>query len=134
MLRDKRIVITGASSGIGLATAERFAREGARLALIARSEDGLTEAARRAREQGATVAETLVADVSDRAAVERAMDDAAARLGGIDVFVPAAAGLAYEGFEEMPPEVFDRSFPVTFVGRSTRSVPRCPTSSERMGS
>ena len=110
------MVITGASSGIGLATAERFAREGGCLALIARSQEGLAEAARRAREQGAPVAETIVADVSDRVAIEAAVDDAAARLGGIEVFVPAAAGLAYGAFEEMPPAVFNRSFEVTFLG------------------
>jgi NAD(P)-dependent dehydrogenase (short-subunit alcohol dehydrogenase family) len=116
MRSERRVVVTGASSGIGLATAERFAREGARLALIARSEEGLAEAARRVREEGAPVAETIVADVSDRAAVEAAVDDAAARLGGIDIFVPAAAGLAYGAFDEMPPEVFERSFEVSFVG------------------
>ena len=78
-LKDRRIVITGGGSGIGLATAERFAREGARLAILDRSAKSL-ETARRTL-PGAVVIEC---DVALEAQVNRAVAAAAEGLGGID--------------------------------------------------
>ena len=114
-LKGRRVVITGASSGIGLATALRFARDGARLALIARSEDGLRSAARAVEDEGAT-AVVLPADITDRTAIEAAIARAAQLLGGVDVLVPCAAGLAYGAFTDLRPEDFDRALDVTFRG------------------
>ncbi len=114
-LNEKRILITGASSGIGLATAEALAREGARLVLVARTREGLEAAARAARAKGAT-AHVLVADVTDRAQIESAVEEGAALLGGIDVLVSSVAGLAYGAFTDLSPEDFDRSHDVTVRG------------------
>jgi NAD(P)-dependent dehydrogenase (short-subunit alcohol dehydrogenase family) len=106
------VLITGASSGIGVAAVPLFAAEGARLALLARGPDALDEAAR-----GAGVdALLLAADVTDRAAVQAAVDEAAARLGGLDVLVENAAAGVFGHFLEVPPDDFDRAVDVTFRG------------------
>ena len=82
-MSDRVIVITGASSGIGAALAERLAARGDRTALVARRERELREVAARCGE-GAL---PLVADVTSREAVRRVVRDAIARLGHVDVWV-----------------------------------------------
>ena len=69
-LAGQRVLITGGSSGIGVATAELLAGEGARIALLARSEDGLAAARRRLADAGAEPV-TVSADVRDREATRR---------------------------------------------------------------
>ena len=112
-LQGKRVVITGASSGIGVSAARAFAREGADLALLARSKAGLDKTASVAREHGATV-HVIPVDLTDRAASQTAIADAAERLGGIDVFVSNHAAGVYGPFRQIPPEDFDHSVQVTF--------------------
>jgi short-subunit dehydrogenase len=107
--------VTGASSGIGAATAALLAREGADVALLARSRPGLQRVARRVEDEGAR-AVVLAADVADREAVVRAVEHGAAELGGLDVAVVAAAAAAFGRFEEMPPEDFDRCVRISFGG------------------
>lgn len=114
-LENRRVVVTGASSGIGLATSVMLAREGAKLALMARGREGLESAARAVVAEGST-AQVIPVDVTDRAAVEAAMAAAAQRLGGIDVLVSSVAGLAYGSFAELSAEDFDRSHDVSFRG------------------
>src|SRR5215208_886605 len=109
----KRVVITGASSGIGLSATREFAREGADLALLARSADGLERAAAQAEEHGAT-AHVIPVDLTDREAAERATAEAIERLGGIDVLVTNAAASAYGSFKDLSPDDFDRSVLATF--------------------
>ncbi len=110
------VVITGASSGIGRATALKFARPGARLVLAARSEESLIEVAAECRRYGA---EALVrhTDVSVESEVQALATAAVARFGRIDVWVGAASVFSYGTFEETPPEVFRQVVETTFFGQ-----------------
>ena len=105
-LEGKACLVTGAASGIGLATARAFAREGARVALLDVDAEGVRRAA---AELGGT---GFAVDVAD----ERAMADAFAAVGDLDVVV-AAAGIGLEGsLEEVGPELFDRAVAVNLRG------------------
>jgi NAD(P)-dependent dehydrogenase (short-subunit alcohol dehydrogenase family) len=114
-LDGRRILITGASSGVGLAAVERLAREGARLALLARGPEALEQAAQLARAHGA-VAHVFPADVADREAVTAAVEAAVAALGGLDAVLSNAAAVSFGHFLETDPDDFDRTVAVTFTG------------------
>jgi short-subunit dehydrogenase len=85
-IAEQVIVITGASSGIGLATALAAARQGARLALIARGEEGLARAKREVENLGADVM-SMAVDVADNDALEKAAESVVAHFGRIDTWV-----------------------------------------------
>lgn len=104
----KVVVVTGASSGIGLATALAFAARGDRVVLSARSEDSLRRAEADCRVAGAAGTLVVVADVLDEAAVSSVCARAVAEFGQVDVWVHAAAVIAYGRFEDVPSEVFKR--------------------------
>lgn len=96
-LKNRGVIVAASSQGIGLATAEAFAREGAQVAMCARTEKTLLEAANRVRQSGAEVyAEAL--DVTDAAAVQRFTDQVAKRFGRIDVCVTNAGGPPAKNF------------------------------------
>lgn len=83
-LKDRRILITGAASGIGKATAELFAREGAKLALLDRDEAGLKPIA------ASTKGIVCVGDLTNEAGLKAAIDKAGEALGGLDGLVNSA--------------------------------------------
>jgi NAD(P)-dependent dehydrogenase (short-subunit alcohol dehydrogenase family) len=114
-LDGKAVLITGASSGVGLCAAEEFAAAGADVAVLARSRPGLERAAKRVRAHGRR-AVIVQADLTDRDAVEAAVAEAIEELGAIHVLVPCAALTVYGSFEEVEPEDFDRVIDVTFIG------------------
>jgi NAD(P)-dependent dehydrogenase (short-subunit alcohol dehydrogenase family) len=114
-LSGRRAILTGASSGVGLAAVRLFAREGADLALMARSEPGLREAERIARAEGVR-AFAVPVDLGDRDQTTEAVQTAIGLLGGLDLVVSNAAGLAFGHFSEVPAEDFDRTVAVTFGG------------------
>ena len=95
-LTGRRAVVTGASRGIGRAVALGLAREGARVALVARDRDALEQTAEAVRELGA---EALVhpADTRDDDAVRAMVAAVVAAWGGVDVLVNAAARPASSG-------------------------------------
>ncbi|MGB6974924.1 MAG: SDR family NAD(P)-dependent oxidoreductase [Terracidiphilus sp.] len=93
------VFITGATAGIGRATALAFADEGARLLLAARRRDKLDEVAALAREKGAEAVQSIQLDVRDAAAVQRAVDDLPAEWAKIEILVNNA-GLS-RGFDKL---------------------------------
>jgi NAD(P)-dependent dehydrogenase (short-subunit alcohol dehydrogenase family) len=110
------VAITGASSGIGRATALRFARRGSSLALCARSRAPLEETAAECEAAGARVIfETL--DVSDEEAVEAFAATAVERFGRIDVWVNNAGVIAYGEFLEIPSDVFRQVIETNLMGQ-----------------
>jgi NADP-dependent 3-hydroxy acid dehydrogenase YdfG len=86
-LKGKIVFVTGASSGIGAATALAFAAEGARLLLVARHTGKLAEVAARVLERGATAVHFIALDVRDRRAVQRVIDELPPEWAEIDVLV-----------------------------------------------
>ena len=110
-----RVVVTGASAGIGRATAVEFARKGARVALLARGEEGL-EGARREVERCGSVALPIVCDVAHAEEVDAAARRVVDAWGGIDVWVNNAMVTEFAPFSDMAPEEFRRVTEVTYLG------------------
>ncbi len=97
--RDVGALVTGASSGIGVAIAKELARAGARLALTARRAGLLEAVADECRELGSPAVAVIVDDLADPAAAARIAEQATAVLGGVDVLVNNA-GFAVPGLSE----------------------------------
>lgn len=110
------VVVTGATSGIGLATAVEAARRGHHLGLCARSATSLERAAAECRAAGAASVLTRAVDVVEQGAVTALVDAVVAEHGHIDVAVHAAGVVGYGRFEDVPPEVFDRVVQVNVLG------------------
>lgn len=114
-LSDQVIVITGGSSGIGLATAEAAARAGARIVIAARNAEALEQIAERLRAEGAEVA-VCAGDVATAADVERIGEVAIERFGRIDTWVNDAAAALYGKLSEIGIADHQRVFDVGYWG------------------
>jgi len=114
-LAGRSALVTGASRGIGLATARALAAAGARVALVARSAERLAALARELREAHGVDAVALPCDVRDVAAAARAAADAAARLGAVDVLVNNAGVFSLAPVEGTDPAEFARTLEANLV-------------------
>jgi 3-oxoacyl-[acyl-carrier protein] reductase len=106
-LSGRGCVVTGASRGIGRATARMLCAEGANVVLVARSEDALLEAADECAAAGQEAggrAESLVADVTDADAAEPIVKEAGERLGQVDVLVNNAGTARRRDLDDVPDE------------------------------
>lgn len=117
-LRDQHVLITGGSSGIGLAIARQAAADGARVSLVARDPAKLAaaRAAIQAASPGVKEVVTAAADVSVETEVLAALQAAERMHGPVDILV-TSAGVARPGyFEEVPVAVFERTMAVNYFG------------------
>lgn len=110
------VLVTGASSGIGRASAIEFARRGASLVLVSRSATTLADAAADCRQAGAKAVECVPADVLDADAVQGAVSRAVETFGRLDVVVHSATVMAYGRVEDMDPAVFERVVDIAVQG------------------
>lgn len=114
-LHEQVLVITGASSGIGLATARAAARQGSKLVLVSRNEDVLQQITREITENGGEAIH-VVADVGQRTDLQRAADVAVERFGGFDTWVNNAGVSIYGRLEEVSDDDSKRLFQTNFWG------------------
>jgi NAD(P)-dependent dehydrogenase (short-subunit alcohol dehydrogenase family) len=110
------IVITGASAGVGRATAIRFAREGARIGLLARGRAGL-EGAKADVERAGGQALAIPTDVADADAVEKAAEQVEQAFGPIDIWINVAMASVFSPVKEMLADEYKRVTDVTYLGQ-----------------
>lgn len=111
----QNVVITGASAGIGRATAQHFGSRGANVTLLARGEAGLQGAMRDVEEAGGK-ALAIPTDMADYDAVEAAADRAEQHFGPIDLWINVAFTSVFAPFDEIGPQEFRRVTEVTYLG------------------
>lgn len=115
-IQDNVVVITGASSGIGRATALEFARRGAIVVLAARRERLLHEVMRECKELSGCDALAVPTNVTDEAAVQSLARAAFEHFGRIDVWINNAGIGAYGRFEDIPADVYRQVIETNFFG------------------
>jgi 3-oxoacyl-[acyl-carrier protein] reductase len=109
-LAGRTAIITGASKGIGLAVATRFAASGAEVAIIARGREALDNAVKIIAERGRARVAAIQADVAVAADLRRAYDEAMTQFGKIDIVVNNAGTSRTGAFEEITDEVWREDF------------------------
>jgi NAD(P)-dependent dehydrogenase (short-subunit alcohol dehydrogenase family) len=113
--RDQTVLVTGASRGIGRSIALRFAEEGARLALVARTENELLQTASLVEQSGSR-AIAIPTDIRDRDGVEASVSRAEAELGPVDVLVNNAGVFLWRPFLELSAEEWDLVLSTNLTG------------------
>jgi citronellol/citronellal dehydrogenase len=121
-LSGKTVIVTGASRGIGRAIGHRAAGDGANVVILAKTErehrklPGTIHEAATEMEEAGGQALAIACDIRDEAAVQRAVEAAVERFGGIDILVNNASALSLTGTLETNPRLFDRMFDVNARG------------------
>jgi NAD(P)-dependent dehydrogenase (short-subunit alcohol dehydrogenase family) len=111
-LQHKTAIVTGAGSGIGRAIALAFLKEGARVALVGRRKEKLEAVAR----EGGASAVAIPADVSRQGEIDRVLEEAVSRFGGLNILVNNAGILHIGSAEQITEEQWDQTFNVNVRG------------------
>ena len=122
-IKNSRIIVTGASSGIGRAVALELAREGAKLLVTARREDRLRQLAEEAAAVNGRI-EILAGDITDEQTRRRTFDAVQSHFGGLDILINNAGIGALGRFEDNDPERLRAVFEINFfaLAEMTRSA------------
>ncbi|TFZ08804.1 2-hydroxycyclohexanecarboxyl-CoA dehydrogenase [Ramlibacter humi] len=131
-LRGKVAIVTGGGGGIGGATSARFAREGAKVAVLDRNLQAAEAVAARIREAGGE-ALALACDITDRKSVDAAVAEVGAKLGPIDVLVNNAGWDVFLPFTKTQPEQWDKLIAINLVGALHMHHAVLPSMVERRG-
>ena len=114
--KDKVVVITGGSSGIGLAVAKEFAREGAELLLIARNKEKLAGAKSMLEKISTATVSILSADVSNKEEIINAINEVGNKYGRIDVLINCAGIITCGRFADQPVDDLEKCIQVNYLG------------------
>lgn len=109
-LQDQRIILTGASGGIGSHIALELAAHGARLALVGRRIEALVELTKKIEATTGVNAEPIAADLSSHDGREVMLSEAHSRLGGVDILINNAGVVDFHDFSEQDPAMIERIF------------------------
>ncbi len=115
-VKDKVAIITGGSEGIGRAAAQRLASEGAKVALVARTQADLDRVAKEMAESSGSDVIGIATDVKDEASVKAMVDTVLARWGQIDILVNNAGTSSFAKFEDMTDEMVMEDFNLKVMG------------------
>jgi 3-oxoacyl-[acyl-carrier protein] reductase len=114
-LKGRGVIVAASSQGIGLAAAEAFAREGAQVAMCARNESTLREAAEKIRKETSAEVYDAAVDVTDSARVQHFVEDVAKRFGRIDVCVTNAGGPPAKNFLSISADEWRKAVELNFL-------------------
>ncbi len=130
--KGKVVLITGGSSGLGLALARRFCAQGARVAILARDPAGLAQAKSQLEEQGGQV-ETLSCNLLDRNQTDAAIRQVVDHFGGLDVLVNNAGTIEVGPLEHMQRDDFERAMSLHFWAPFNLTIQAIPYFRKRGG-
>ncbi len=116
-LKDKTVLITGASRGLGYATAHLLAEEGARVVINSRSASNLAEAVRKIKQETQALVFGLPGDVADPAVPARLVEQAATFSGGLDILITNAGGPPAGQFETFDDEAWQKAVELSFLSQ-----------------
>jgi 3-oxoacyl-[acyl-carrier protein] reductase len=114
-LKGRGVIVAASSQGIGRATAEAFAREGAQVAMCARNQSTLREAAGKIQSETGAEVYSSALDVTDSARVQTFVEDVAKRFGRIDVCVTNAGGPPAKNFLSISPDEWRKAVDLNFL-------------------
>lgn len=114
-LKNKKALVTGASRGLGCATARLLAQEGVEVSINSRNEESIKQAAKQLSQETGQPIHPLAADLADAASLEKMVDQAVEEMGGLDILVTNAGGPPSGAFESFDEQTWQTAIDLSFL-------------------